>query len=168
MSGSPGDVGEVHVELVKQRKGYRLSCGVGEVMEGLNNELCLILQPLLASPTSQLILQPFHHFTYTTAHSTTLSSLHLHNSSFYNPSITSPTSQLILLPFHHVTYVTAHSTTLPSLHLHNSSFYNPSITSPTQQLILQPFRCFTYVTGTSPTSPDEPPMINRVTHAVSF
>ena len=37
----------------------------------------------IASPTSQLILQPFRHFTYTTAHSLILPSLHLRHISFY-------------------------------------------------------------------------------------
>ena len=47
MGGSPGDV--------------------GEATEGL----------YIASPTAQLILQPFRHFTYVTAHSTILPPLHL-------------------------------------------------------------------------------------------
>ena len=50
--------------------------------------------------TSQLILQPFCHFTYVTTHSPTLPSLYL---------------ELILQHFHHFTYVTAHSPTLLSL-----------------------------------------------------
>ena len=92
----------------------------------------------VASPTSQLILQPFHRFTYITAHSTTLPLLNLRH--------------------RHFTYVTAHSPTLPPLHQRHSSFYNPSAAWPTSQVILQPFRCFTYVTGTSHTSPGEPHM----------
>ena len=107
--------------------------------------------PYVASPTSQLILQPFRCFTYVTGRSTTLPWLHLRH--------------------RHFIYDTAHSPTLPSLHLHHSSFYNPpllhlrhrSFSNPyaaslTSQVILQPFRCFTYVTGTSRTSPGEPPM----------
>ena len=47
----------------------------------------------LASPTSQLILQPFRCFTYVTSHSPTLPLLHLRHSSFSNPSFASPTSQ---------------------------------------------------------------------------
>ena len=70
-----------------------------------------------ASPTSQLILQPFHRFTYITAHSPTLPLLHLCHSSFSNSSFASPTSQFILQHFRCFTYVTAHSPTLPSLHL---------------------------------------------------
>ena len=38
--------------------------------------------PSLALPTSQLILQPFHWFTYVTAHSPTLLSLHLRHRIF--------------------------------------------------------------------------------------
>ena len=37
--GSPGDVGEVSVTYVKQRKGCRMSCDVRQVGEGLENEL---------------------------------------------------------------------------------------------------------------------------------
>ena len=98
-----------------------------------------------------LILQPFRHFTYVAAHSPTLPSLYLRQSSFSNPSVTLPTSQLILQPFRCFTYVTAHSPTLPSLHLRHSSFSNPSVALPTSQLILKFFRCFTYVTAHSPT-----------------
>ena len=48
-------------------------------------------------PTSQLILQPFQHFTYITAHSPTLLSLHLHHSSFSNPPFASPTAEALHL-----------------------------------------------------------------------
>ena len=141
--------------------------------------LCLFLQPFVASPMSQLILQTFCHITHVTAHSTTLALLHLRHrhftyvtwpaahealphsptvpslqlrhSSFSNPSVASPMSQLILQPFRCFTYVATHSTTLPSLHLRRNSFYNPSVASPTSQLIVQPFRRFTYVTVHSPT-----------------
>ena len=107
----------------------------------------------VTSPTSQLILQPFHHFTYVTAHSSTLLSHLLHH-------------RLILQCFRCFNYVTAHSPTLlllllhhriftyvtwPSLHLRHSSFSNPSVALPTSQLILQLFRCFDYVTAHSPT-----------------
>ena len=64
----------------------------GDVMERLENEL------------AEFILQPFRHFTYDTAHSQTLPSLHLHHSSFSNPSVTSPTSQLILQSFFRFSY----------------------------------------------------------------
>ena len=67
--------------------------------------LHLILQPFVASPTSQLILQPFRRFIYVTAHSTTVPLLHLRHrhfilhGSFSNPSDALPTSQLVLQPF---------------------------------------------------------------------
>ena len=62
---------------------------------------------------AELILQPFHHFTYITAHSPTLPSLYLHHSSFSYPSDASPTSQLILQPFFCFSYVTDSSLTSP-------------------------------------------------------
>ena len=48
MGGSPGDVGEVLVTYVKQRKSCTMSCDIGEAVEGLENEAdilehCLIL-----------------------------------------------------------------------------------------------------------------------------
>ena len=49
------------------------------------------------SPMSQLILQPFHHFTYITAHFPTLLLLHLHHSSFSNPSFASTSQALHLI-----------------------------------------------------------------------
>ena len=39
MGGSPGDVCEVPMTYVKQRKGCRMSCDVGKAAEGLENEL---------------------------------------------------------------------------------------------------------------------------------
>ena len=114
---------------------------------------------------TELILQPFRHFTYVTTHSPTLPFLHLRHSLFSNPSLASPTSQALhlihlaepfLQPFRHFTYVTTHSPTLTSLFLHHSSFSNPSVASPTPQLILQPLLRFSYVAGSSLTSP---PMI---------
>ena len=45
MGGSPGEVREVPVTWVKQRKGCRMTCDVGEAAEGLENEFRLILQP---------------------------------------------------------------------------------------------------------------------------
>ena len=96
---------------MKQRKGWRMSCDVGKARGGLENELWRrwsteSFQSLhlrhssfwfsklsVTSPTSQLILQPFHRFTYVTTHSPTLPSLHLRHNSFSNPSFASPTSQ---------------------------------------------------------------------------
>ena len=65
--------------------------------------------PNIASPTSQLNLQPFHSFTYVTAHSTALPLLHLRHSSFANPSAALPTSQVIPQTFLCFTYVTGTS-----------------------------------------------------------
>ena len=39
MGSSPGDVSEEPVMQEKQKKGWRMSCDVGEAMEGLENEL---------------------------------------------------------------------------------------------------------------------------------
>ena len=160
------------------------ACDVGEVKEGLENELC---RRWSNERVGEWALQ---NFTYVTTLSPTLPSLYLHYSSFFNPSITSPTSQLILQPFfrfsyvassslnspgeppmfliewaeliletfRHFTYITTHSPTFPSLYLRHSSFSNPSVTSPTSQLILQPFFRFSYVTSYSLNSPGEPPM----------
>ena len=69
--------------------------------------------PSTALLTSQLILQPFHHFTYITTHSPTLLLLYLHHRSFSNPSIASPTSQFILQPFFRFFYVTSSSLNSP-------------------------------------------------------
>ena len=114
----------------------------------------LILNPSIVSPTSQFILQPFFRFSYVTssslnwAHSPTLPSLHLCNSSFYNPSVaspssqltpqpfcSSPTSQLTPQPFCCFTYITVHSPTLLLFHLCHSSFSNPYFASPTSQAL---------------------------------
>ena len=98
-----------------------------------------------------LILQPFRHFTYVTAHSPIIPSFHVRYSSFSNTSVILPTSQLILQPFRCFTYITAHPPTILSLLLRHSSFSNHSVVLPTSQPILQPFRCFTYITAHSPT-----------------
>ena len=74
-----------------------------------NYELCSFCNLSVTSPTLQLILQPFCHFTYVTAHYPTFPSLYLRHSSFSNPSVALPTSQLILQPF-------------PLLHLHHKFF----------------------------------------------
>ena len=110
MGGSPSDVSEEPVTYEKRKKGWRMSCEVGKATEVLENEL---------------ILQPFRRFTYVTAHSTMLPSLHLRNSSFSNPSVALPTSQLILQTFRRFTYITAHSPTLPSLYLFTA--YSPTL-----------------------------------------
>ena len=74
-----------------------MSCDVGEVKERLENELCSFSNLSFTSPISQLILQPFHLYTYVTAHSPTLPLLYLRHSSFSNPSFASPTSQALHL-----------------------------------------------------------------------
>ena len=107
---------------MKQRKGWKMTCGVGKATEMLENELCSFSNLSVAPPTSQFILQPFRRFTYVTAHSPTLPLLHLRHRSFSNSSFTSPTSQLILQPFRCFTYVTAHSPTLLSLLLRQRLF----------------------------------------------
>ena len=73
----------------------------------------LILNPSVASPTLQLILQPFRHFTYITAHFPTLPSLYIHHSSFSNPSVSSPSSQIIPQPFFCFSYITSSSLNSP-------------------------------------------------------
>ena len=83
-----------HGQLARCIKGR--TCDVGEAEEGMENELwhrwsnrrvgaSSFSNLSVTSPTSQLILQPFHRFTYITAHSPTLLLLHLHHSSFSNP-----------------------------------------------------------------------------------
>ena len=39
MDGSPGDVSEDPVTKEKRKKGWRMSCEVGEATEGLENDL---------------------------------------------------------------------------------------------------------------------------------
>ena len=39
MGSSPGDVREEPVTQEKQRKGWRMSCDLGEATEGFENEL---------------------------------------------------------------------------------------------------------------------------------
>ena len=103
----------------------------------INFILIYPLKSFLCSSWAELILQPFRHFTYVTAHSPSFPLLYLSHSSFSNPSITSPTLQFMSR---------AHSPTFSSLHVHHNSFSNTSVALPTSQLILQPFRYFTYVT----------------------
>ena len=61
--------------------------------------------PSVASPMSQLILQPLRHFTYVTAHSPTLPLLHQRHISFSNSSFASLTSQVCT----YITWRTAHA-----------------------------------------------------------
>ena len=60
-------------------------------------ELCSFSNFSVTSPTSQLILLPFHRVIYATAHSPILPLLHLRHSSFFNPSFASPMSQALHL-----------------------------------------------------------------------
>ena len=39
MGGSPGDVSENSVTQEKRKKGWKMSCDVGETTEGLENKL---------------------------------------------------------------------------------------------------------------------------------
>ena len=84
--------------------------------------------PYIASPTSQLILQPFRRlptsnsFYSPSVASPTSQAFHRRHSSFSNPSAASSTPQLILQTFRRFTYVTGHSTTLPLLHLRHRHF----------------------------------------------
>ena len=115
---------------------------------------CLLL---FTNILAELILQPFCHFTYITAHSSTLPSLYLCHSSFTNLSVASPISQLILQPFFCFSYVTGSSFTslgkpsmnLPLVVLHCLLLF----TNILAELILQPFCHFTYITAHSSTLP---------------
>ena len=105
------DVGEA-------KKGWRMNCDVGEATHSptfpslhlrhssfahsptfpsLHLSHSSFSNLSVASPKSQLILQPFRFFTYVTAHSPTLPLLHLRHSSFSNLSFASPTSQALHL-----------------------------------------------------------------------
>ena len=39
MGGSPGELSEEFLTYEKRKKGWRMNCDVGEVTEGLENEL---------------------------------------------------------------------------------------------------------------------------------
>ena len=101
---SNGRVGVWAVTYVKRRKGWRMSCDLGEVTERLENELCSTVyssahSPKLSvtSPTSQLI-SPTLPSLYLRHNSLSSSSVvHLRHSSFSNLSFACPTSQAIHL-----------------------------------------------------------------------
>ena len=80
----------------------RLASDVGEVPV-MWSDSAHSPTPSITSPTSQLILQLFCCFTYVTAHSPTLLSLHLCHSSFSNHSVT-------LLHYRHFTYISWQAT----------------------------------------------------------
>ena len=98
-----------------------MSCDVGKATEGLENELWCRWRDVKVGEwaelrviiIAELILQPFCHFTYVTAHSPTLPSLYLRHRSFSNPSVASTTSQLILQSFFRFSYVTISSLNSP-------------------------------------------------------
>ena len=98
-----------------------MSCDLGKVTEGLENELWRRWSDgkvgewveLIVIVVAELIFQTFRHFTYVTAHSPTLPSLYLRNSPFSNPSVASSTSQLIFQPFFRFSYVTSSSLNSP-------------------------------------------------------
>ena len=129
-----------HGWLTRWRKWS--ACDIGEATEGLETELWRRWSDGRGLGGGS-------------AHSPTLPSLHLCDSSFSSlakPSVVSPTSQVIIQPFRRFTYVTAHSPhypNLPSLHLRHSSLSNPSVASHTSQRVLQPFCRITYVTCAS-------------------
>ena len=98
----------------------------------------------VASPMSQLIVQPFFLFSYVTGSSLTspgeppmvrLKKFTLQRSFDYFKGLMS----------------SAHSPTFPSLHVRHRSFSNLPVALPTSQLNLQTFRCLTYVTVHSQT-----------------
>ena len=106
---------------MKQWKGWRMCCDIGNATEGLENELWCRWSDgklgewaeLIVIVIAELILQAFHRFTYITVHSPTLLSLYLRHRSFSNPPIASPTSQFIIQPFFRFSFVTGSSLTTP-------------------------------------------------------
>ena len=78
MGGSPGYVSEEPVTQEKRKKGLRMNCDVCKATS-LHLRHSSFSNPSVASPTSQLILQPFRCFTYVTDHSPTFLSLLLHH-----------------------------------------------------------------------------------------
>ena len=84
-------------DVGKPTEGLENELDVGEVAERLENELCSLSNLSIASPTSELIHQPFRRFTYVKAHSPSLPLLHLRHSPFSNPSFAPPTSQALRL-----------------------------------------------------------------------
>ena len=84
-----------------------LNCTTTEMLQKI------LKQNYTNSSAFLLILQPFRHFTYVTAHSPTLPSLYLRHTTFSNPSVASPMSQLILQSFFCFSYVTSSSLNSP-------------------------------------------------------
>ena len=65
---------ELQYDVGKRRKGWTMRCDVDEVTERFRHftYVTTYCPPFRRLPTSQLILQPFHCFTYVTVHSPTL------------------------------------------------------------------------------------------------
>ena len=121
MGGSPGELSEELVTQEKQKKGWRMSCDVGEVTERLENELCSAHSPTF--PSIHL-----HHSSFSNP-----SVAYLRRSSFSNPSVASPTSQLFLQPYFRFSYFTGSSLTSQALQLRHRLFSyvtGSSLTSP--------------------------------------
>ena len=95
MGGSPGDVSEVPMTQALPHSLTLLQLHLRS--SSFSNPFVASSNPSFASPTSQLIFQPFRCFTYVTAHFPTLQSLRLPHSSFFNPSVDSPMSQALHL-----------------------------------------------------------------------
>ena len=73
----------------KRKKGWRMSCDVGEATEGLVHSPTFPSLHLRHNSFSNSSVR----FTYITAHLPILPLLHLRHSSFSNPSFASPTSR---------------------------------------------------------------------------
>ena len=75
MGGSPGDVSEESAAYEKRKKGWRISCYVAKphspTFPSLHLSHSSFSNPSVASPTSQIILQPFFRFSYVTGSSLT-------------------------------------------------------------------------------------------------
>ena len=97
--------GEQTINYCSPRVNRSFSCQATEFLPCCSQH-CLIRSRVcfcpfsnlsITSPTSELIFQPFRRFTYVTAHSPTLTLLHLRHISFSNPYFASPTSQALHL-----------------------------------------------------------------------
>ena len=72
MGGSPGDVSEEPV-TEKRKKGWSMICDVGEAaLPSIYLRHSSFSNPFVASPASQIILQPFFRFSYVTGSSLAL------------------------------------------------------------------------------------------------
>ena len=129
-------------------KGWRMSYDVGESTEGLEKSSFSNL--FVASPTSQLILQPFRRFTYIKAHSPTLPLLHLRP-----PVLILQEAEWTSGPV----WTRRSEEKSPLLRYPGSNLGRPArrpapcrlsyLAHQSNMFLLQPFRCFTYVTAHS-------------------